>query len=68
MKRAMDGEKSEAKRVKDTDLFGRPLKKTGVWDSKENGDLMVFTHNDCEGKAKIAAFDMGKCGDIRTLR
>ncbi|EFO93566.1 hypothetical protein CRE_02639 [Caenorhabditis remanei] len=59
MKRAMDGVKNEAKKAKDTDLFGRPLKKNGSWESKDNGDLMIFTHEECEGRDKIAAFDMG---------
>lgn len=59
MKRAMDGEKTEAKKAKeDVDLFGRPLKKVGTWESKDNGDLMIYTHNECEGREKIAAFDM----------
>ncbi|CAO4375352.1 unnamed protein product [Caenorhabditis nigoni] len=54
----MDGDGNQAKKAKDTDLFGRPLKKTGSWESKDNGDLMIFTHDECEGRSKIAAFDM----------
>ncbi|CAI2350531.1 unnamed protein product [Caenorhabditis sp. 36 PRJEB53466] len=58
MKRAGDSAMNEAKKSKDADLFGRPLKKTGTWESKDDGDLIIFTHNDVEGKEKIAAFDM----------
>ncbi|KHJ77000.1 putative DNA 3'-phosphatase, partial [Oesophagostomum dentatum] len=39
-------------------MFGQPREKTGEWEGKHSDNILIFTHNKCEPRAKIAAFDM----------
>ncbi|KAK6749589.1 hypothetical protein RB195_001914 [Necator americanus] len=54
MKRNADG------KVKDNnvDMFGQFKEKTGTWEGKHSDSVLIFTHNNCKPRAKIAAFDM----------
>ncbi|EYC42957.1 hypothetical protein Y032_0509g2721 [Ancylostoma ceylanicum] len=39
-------------------MFGQPKEKTGTWEGKHSENILIFTHNNCEPREKIAAFDM----------
>ncbi|CAB3405710.1 unnamed protein product [Caenorhabditis bovis] len=58
MKRSSDGSKKSSNEKPLKDLFGRPIKSDGSWSSKGGDDLLIFTHDECKPKQKVACFDM----------
>ncbi|KAK6028637.1 DNA 3'-phosphatase [Ostertagia ostertagi] len=39
-------------------MFGQPKENVGTWEGKHADEILIFTHKDCEPRAKVAAFDM----------
>ncbi|KAK6024179.1 DNA 3'-phosphatase, partial [Ostertagia ostertagi] len=54
MKRTAEGKVKD----RDVDMFGQPKENVGTWEGKHADEILIFTHKDCEPRAKVAAFDM----------
>ncbi|KAJ1345472.1 hypothetical protein KIN20_000015 [Parelaphostrongylus tenuis] len=52
MKRTAEG------KLKSAGEFVEPPENNGNWEAKHSDSILVFTHNDCTPRSKVAAFDM----------